>query len=111
MDNIKANEEMKLFPGLVGTMHIGSDNYIVVVTKVISQKEIEIAETFHLNADDLLNDDGVDVVSRDMLAEIQDGIDDKVIYTLRKDGSWKPKGKNACSVILGHGHKYLDPSF
>lgn len=103
-----------LFPGLTGTMYVGSDSYAVVVTKVFTDKKCEVAETLNLDLSKVYSEDGLDVVDKDTLISIQEGNDEKTIYTLRKNGRWMPQGKEMygpCSVKFGYAEKFLDPDF
>lgn len=80
----------KLLVGTVGTEQVGSDRYPIVVTKVISEKKVQISGIdYHAKSPDF------DYYSNQIYEYYPDVlIGPKKTLTLRKDGRWHVEGQS-----------------
>lgn len=87
-------EQITPTDGMPCTMGIGSDRYAMYVAKVLSPKRI--------------------IVLHEKAPYAPDADYSKSVWSLRKDGNWRPAGTGANGgyyLILGRAESYRDPSF
>lgn len=80
--------------GMPATYSIGSDSYAYTVTKVLSEKRIELTMDRHHK--------GLHVPAA--TSEVR-------VATLRQDGRWRMPKSNAGYFTLGERHTHFDPNF
>ena len=121
--NTKANENPEV--GMGATRFVGSDRYAMVVVKVNSKKNVEIAHVPHDMEDKFVTDEyGIMRLPDEYLNKIIELGNKKmdfgkpyyagIPYSLRKNGRWLPKGEGlwgTCSVRFGYAENYMDPCF
>ena len=122
--NCKVSVKNQIVSGMGATMYCGSDSYAMVVTDVVSPKTIKVAHVYDCDENVFINKDGIDVMPEVTLEKYKNMKDwypccgqtfgVKLIYTLRKNGRWMPKGKGmweTCSIHIGCAENFRDPSF
>lgn len=86
--------------GMVGTLHVGSDRYVVCCKAVISNKKVRLVNIYDITED-----------NKDQYIYEKDG----ELYSLRKNGTWRevgiPTRESCCIVTFGHANPHLDPGF
>lgn len=111
--------------GIGGTMCVGSDEYMVVVTAILSSKRMKVAHVLDDHKDKFVKDEnGIERLPLDLIKVYQEyekfHQDDghpwymPIEYSLRKNGLWIQKGDGKWStgfVILGEANEYMDPGF
>lgn len=120
---VEKSDNSNLYVGLAGTMFVGSDRYAVVITEVISQKEVRVADMHDIDYSNNLrkDDNGNDYLTNDTMCNYVKVNPDRTgfvsigdIYKLRKNGRWIRKGHDLWetgAVHFGHADEYRDPSF
>ena len=117
-------------PGMLGTMFVGSDRYIVICAHVLSPKNVVvITDCFDFGEkynDLIIERDGCQFVPTELKnkllnSAIDSAIDNGIMefmgentYSLRKNGKWFKKGKSCCGtgfIKWGIGENYIDPDF
>lgn len=105
--------------GMVGTMFVGSDRYVVCCNTVFSNKKCGIVILYQLNERNVdkfiyKDNEGTEYLKSDAYNEFLPN-NETIYYSLRKNGIWYPVG---CKMQVGcHGVKfgfarpYQDPSF
>jgi hypothetical protein len=120
---VQKSDNSNLYVGLGGTMFVGSDQYAMVITEVISSKVVRVAhmddEDWHNNV--LLDENGnhyLPVYQMSKYARVNDErtsiVPDGSIFTLRKNDRWIKKGAylwGTCAVHFGAACNYRDPNF
>ena len=104
--------------GMVGTLHVGSDRYVVCCNVVWSNKKVGLVRIFDITEDNkdkyVYEKDGVEYLTDEAFNKFVHGID-TLPYSLRKNGTWHTVGSKiepgCCSVIFGHAYPHLDPDF
>lgn len=93
--------------GMVGTLHVGSDRYVVCCKSVISNKKVRLVNIYDITED-----------NKDQHIYEKDGVEyltDEALYSLRKNGTWRevgiPTRESCCIVTFGHANPHLDPDF
>ena len=120
---VEKSDNSNLYVGLAGTMFIGSDRYAVVITEVISQKEVRVAdmETIDYNSNIVIDENSMEYIAPNNMIKYARVNNERTsfkatgnIYTLRKNGRWIMKGCGLWetgAVHFGHADEYRDPSF
>ena len=104
--------------GMVGTLHVGSDRYVVCCNVVWSNKKVGLVHIFDITEDNkdkyIYEKDGAEYLTDEAYNKFVHGID-TLPYSLRKNGTWHTVGSitepGCCSVTFGHAYPYLDPDF
>lgn len=104
--------------GMVGTLHAGSDRYVVCCNVVWSNKKVGLVRIFDITEDNkdkyVYEKDGVEYLTDEAFNKFVHGID-TLPYSLRKNGTWHTVGSKTeprcCSVTFGHAYPHLDPDF
>ena len=104
--------------GMVGTLHAGSDRYVVCCNVVWSNKKVGLVRIFDITEDNkdkyIYEKDGVEYLTDEAFNKFVHGID-TLPYSLRKNGTWHTVGSKTepgcCSVTFGHAYPHLDPDF
>lgn len=124
--NCKASIKNTIVPGMGATMFVGSDRYAMVVTEVITPKKIIVRHIMDSHMSKFkTNENGIMILPKDCLeAYAKHDAKDKwgnfisyhspIVYTLRKNGRWMPKGSGlwgTSSIHIGNAENYRDPSF
>ena len=62
---VEKSDNSNLYVGLAGTMFVGSDRYAVVITEVISQKEVRVAdmETIDYNSNIVIDENSMEYIA------------------------------------------------
>lgn len=102
--------------GMVGTLHVGSDRYVVCCNAVISNKKIRLVNIYDITEDNknqyIYEKDGVEYLTDEAFNKF---VRDGELYSLRKNGTWRevgiPTRESCCIVTFGHANPYLDPDF
>lgn len=102
--------------GMVGTLHVGSDRYVVCCKDVISNKKVRLVNIYDIDEDNkdqyIYEKDGVEYLSDEAFNKF---MCDGELYSLRKNGTWRevgiPTRESCCIVMFGHANPYLDPDF
>ena len=112
-----------LYVGLCGTMFVGSDRYPIVITEVISQKEVRVEDMHDIDYSNNMrkDDNDNDYLTNDTMRNYAKVNPDRTgfvsigdIYKLRKNGRWIKKGHGLWetgAVHFGCADEYRDPSF
>ena len=120
---VQKSDNSNLYVGLCGTMFVGSDRYAIVITEVISDKEIRIADMHdedyerNIKKDSNMNDCLYPDIMRKyarLNEERTKFCSDGDIYKLRKNGRWIKKGRGLWEtggVHFGKAENYMDPDF
>jgi len=120
---VQKSDNSNLYVGLAGTMFVGSDRYAVVITEVISPKEVRVANMIDedYNSNIMIDGNTMEYIApHNMIkyarvnAEGTSFIATGDIYKLRKNGRWVEKGHGLWetgAVHFGHADEYRDPSF
>lgn len=125
--NNKEIEVVLPVPGMFGTMYVGSDRYAVICTEVISNKKCNIIICHNLtenNIEDVTKKDeeGIEYMDptyfeyiKEKFKNVDPEYDERLEYSLRKNGLWYQKGSEmrpgCCGVRFGYAQPYCDPSF
>lgn len=100
--------------GMGATMFVGSDCYAMIVTKVHSSKNVEVAHVPDEYLDRFsVDENGVMRLSEELALKIYNNFGSEK-FSKRKNGRWLPKGASLWStgaVRFGHAENYRDPSF
>ena len=105
--------------GMVGTMFVGSDRYVVCCNTVFSNKKCGIVILYQLderNVDKFIykDNEGTEYLKSDTYNEFLPN-NETIYYSLRKNGIWYPVGckmQAGChGVKFGFARPYQDPSF
>ena len=102
--------------GMVGTLHVGSDRYVVCCKSVISNKKVRLVNIYDITEDNkdqyIYEKDGVEYLTDEAFNKF---MRDGELYSLRKNGTWRevgiPTRKSCCIVTFGHANPHLDPDF
>ena len=120
---VQKSDNSNLYVGLAGTMFVGSDRYAVVITEVISQKEVRVAdmETIDYSSNIMIDENTREYIAPRNMIKYARVNDERTafqatgdIYKLRKNGRWIRKGHDLWetgAVHFGHADEYRDPSF
>ena len=120
---VQKSNNSNLYVGLAGTMFVGSDRYAVVITEVISQKEVRVAnmEDADYNSNIMIDENTMEYIAPHNMIKYARVNDERTafratgdIYKLRKNGRWIKKGHGLWetgAVHFGHVDEYRDPSF
>ena len=120
---VQKSDNTNLYVGLCGTKFVGSDKYAIVITEVISQKEVRIEDIHDVDYDrnihkDENGNDFLDVVIMRKYSRVNGDrtgfVSDGEIYKLRKNGRWILKGRGLWEtggVHFGKAENYMDPDF
>ena len=121
--NCKKSDNSNLYIGLCGTMFVGSDSYAVVITEVISPKEVRVADMLDedYNSEKITDENGCEYIPAYRMPKYAKVTEDLTkfesigeIYKLRKNGRWIKKGCGLWEtggVHFGHSENYRDPNF
>ena len=120
---VQKSDNSNLYVGLCGTMFVGSDQYAVVITEVISPKVVRVA---HIEDNDYStnmlkdenNNDYIPVYRMYNYARVNEErtgfVSSGTIFKLRKNNRWIRQGDSLWgtgAVHFGHANNYMDPSF
>lgn len=102
--------------GMVGTLHVGSDRYVVCCKSVISNKKVRLVNIYDITEDNkdqyIYEKDGVEYLTDEAFNKF---MRDGELYSLRKNGTWRevgiPTRESCCIVTFGHANPHLDPDF
>ena len=102
--------------GMVGTLHVGSDRYVVCCKSVISNKNVHLVNIYDITEDNkdqyIYEKDGVEYLKDEAFNKF---MRDGELYSLRKNGTWRevgiPTRESCCIVTFGHANPHLDPDF
>ena len=102
--------------GMVGTLHVGSDRYVVCCKDVISNKKVCLVNIYDITEDNkdqyIYEKDGVEYLKDEAFNKF---MRDGELYSLRKNGTWRevgiPTRESCCIVTFGHANPHLDPDF
>ena len=102
--------------GMVGTLHVGSDRYVVCCKDVISNKNVRLVNIYDITEDNkdqyIYEKDGVEYLTDKAFNKF---MCDGELYSLRKNGTWRevgiPTRESCCIVTFGHANPHLDPDF
>lgn len=109
--------------GMGATMFVGSDEYPMVITEVISNKKIRVA---HMHDGDYecnkhITTNGIEFIPNEHMykyVRVNDTATNIVpigeIFTLRKNGRWMKEGAGLWEtggIHIGKAEEYMDPSF
>ena len=102
--------------GMVGTLHVGSDRYVVCCKDVISNKKVCLVNIYDITEDNkdqyIYEKDGVEYLTDEAFNKF---MRDGELYSLRKNGTWRevgiPTRESCCIVTFGHANPHLDPDF
>ena len=117
-------------PGMLGTMFVGSDRYIVICAHVLSPKKVVVItdcfDFYEKYKDLIIERDGCQFIPNELRNKLRNSAIDFVIhngimefmgeniYSLRKNGKWFKKGENCWGtgfIKWGIGENYIDPEF
>lgn len=120
---VKINNEVRkvILPqiGMVGTMFVGSDRYVVCCNTVLSNKKCGLVVVHEISEKNIhkyikKDNESVEFLTDNAFNELVPG-NDTIYYSLRKNGVWYPVGNKiapGCSgVKFGFANPYMDPSF
>ena len=102
--------------GMVGTLHVGSDRYVVCCKDAISNKKVCLVNIYDITEDNkdqyIYEKDGVEYLTDEAFNKF---MRDGELYSLRKNGTWRevgiPTRESCCIVTFGHANPHLDPDF
>ena len=102
--------------GMVGTLHVGSDRYVVCCKAVISNKKVRLVNIYDITEDNkdqyIYEKDGVEYLTDEAFNKF---MRDGELYSLRKNGTWRevgiPTRESCCIVTFGHTNPHIDPDF
>ena len=102
--------------GMVGTLHVGSDRYVVCCKDVISNKKVCLVNIYDITEDNkdqyIYEKDGVEYLTDEAFNKF---MRDGELYSLRKNGTWRevgiPTRQSCCIVTFGYANPHLDPDF
>ena len=102
--------------GMVGTLHVGSDRYVVCCKDAISNKKVRLVNIYDIDEDNkdqyIYEKDGVEYLKDEAFNKF---MRDGELYSLRKNGTWRevgiPTRESCCIVTFGHANPHLDPDF
>ena len=102
--------------GMVGTLHVGSDRYVVCCKDAISNKKVLLMNIYDITEDNkdqyIYEKDGVEYLTDEAFNKF---MRDGELYSLRKNGTWRevgiPTRQSCCIVTFGYANPYLDPDF
>ena len=102
--------------GMVGTLHVGSDRYVVCCKSVISNTKVHLVNIYDITEDNkdqyIYEKDGVEYLKDEAFNKF---MRDGELYSLRKNGTWRevgmPTRESCCIVTFGHANPHLDPDF
>ncbi len=102
--------------GMVGTLYVGSDRYVVCCKDVISNKKVSLVNIYDIDENNkdqyICEKDGVEYLTDEAFNKF---MRDGELYSLRKNGTWRevgiPTRESCCIVTFGHANPYLDPDF
>lgn len=102
--------------GMVGTLHAGSDRYVVCCNVVWSNKKVGLVRIFDITEDNkdqyIYEKDGAEYLTDEAFNKFVRGGE---LYSLRKNGTWRevgiPTRESCCIVTFGHANPHLDPDF
>ncbi len=102
--------------GMVGTLHVGSDRYVVCCKYVISNKKVRLVNIYDITEDNkdqyIYEKDGVEYLTDEAFNKF---MRDGELYSLRKNGTWRevgiPTRESCCIVTFGQANPHLDPDF
>lgn len=102
--------------GMVGTLHVGSDRYVVCCNAVISNKKVRLVNIYDITEDNknqyIYEKDGVEYLTDEAFNKFVCGGE---LYSLRKNGTWRevgiPTRESCCIVTFGKANPHLDPEF
>ena len=102
--------------GMVGTLHVGSDRYVVCCKDAISNKKVRLVNIYDITEDNkdqyIYEKDGVEYLKDEAFNKF---MRDGELYSLRKNGTWRevsiPTRESCCIVTFGHANPHLDPDF
>ena len=102
--------------GMVGTLHVGSDRYVVCCKDAISNKKVCLVNIYDITEDNkdqyIYEKDGVEYLKDEAFNKF---MRDGELYSLRKNGTWRevgiPTRQSCCIVTFGHANPHLDPDF
>ena len=115
---VDGSEKAVILPvrGMVGTLHVGSDRYVVCCKDVISNKNVRLVNIYDITEDNkdqyIYEKDGVEYLTDEAFNKF---MRDGELYSLRKNGTWRevgiPTRESCCIVTFGHANPHLDPDF
>jgi len=120
---VQKSDNSNLYVGLCGTMFVGSDQYAMVITEVISSKAVRVD---YIDDNDYQNSimkdengsDYIPVYRMSGYAKVNDErtgfVSSGTIFKLRKNGRWVRENDSLWStgaVHFGNANNYMDPSF
>ena len=102
--------------GMVGTLHVGSDRYVVCCKDAISNKKVRLMNIFDITEDNkdqyIYEKDGIEYLTDEAFNKF---MRDGELYSLRKNGTWHSVGTRTESrcpgVIFGHAYPHLTHEF
>lgn len=102
--------------GMVGTLHVGSDRYVVCCNAVISNKKVRLVNIYDITEDNknqyIYEKDGVEYLTDEAFNKFVRGGE---LYSLRKNGTWRevgiPTRESCCIVTFGKANPHFDPDF
>ena len=102
--------------GMVGTLHVGSDRYVVCCKDAISNKKVLLVNIYDITEDNkdqyIYEKNGVEYLRDEAFNKF---MRDGELYSLRKNGTWRevgiPTRQSCCIVKLGYANPHLDPDF
>lgn len=102
--------------GMVGTLHVGSDRYVVCCKYVINNKKVRLVNIYGITEDNkdkyIYEKDGAEYLTDEAFNKFVLG---GKLYSLRKNGTWGevgiPTRELCCIVTFGHANPHHDPDF
>lgn len=95
---------------ILGTYFIGTDAYVGAITNVFNKNKIEVTLLWDINENNIDEYvkyvDDVPVLKTDSKYR-----DDPMVFTKRKDGKFRERGKNYSLFKIGVIKPRLDPDF
>lgn len=120
---VQKSDNSNLYVGLCGTMFVGSDQYAMVITEVISPKVVRVD---YIDDNDYQNSimkdendsDYIPVYRMSGYAKVNEErtgfVSSGIIFKLRKNNRWIRQGDSLWgtgAVHFGKANNYMDPSF
>ena len=104
--------------GMVGTLHVGSDRYVVCCKDAISNKKVLLVNIYDITEDNkdqyIYEKDGIEYLTDEAFDKFVNPIN-TLHFSLRKNGTWHSVGTRTESrcpgVIFGHAYPHLTHEF
>ena len=104
--------------GMVGTLHVGSDRYVVCCKDVISNKKVRLVNIYDITEDNkdqyIYEKDGAEYLTDEAFDKFVNPIN-TLHFSLRNNGTWHSVGTRTESrcpgVIFGHAYPHLTHEF